>query len=162
MSDSFNLWATNAGSRANEDHTYTATTEELITLAAHWHEEAEGVFVDAVFYEMGISGSDSGKECYAYERRNRILELLDKGTAAEAIARGEHILRTGWGLTEKEWQVFCHGPDAERDKVIARVREKVNRPCVLNRILRDLQAERSSRIPTPKRPDDAMPPTLGS
>jgi hypothetical protein len=105
---------------------YTATTEELIELAAYWHEEAEAVVLDATFYGEGISSSQWRRECYAYERRNAICEgLLDSKCASEAIARGEDRLRKRWGFSEEEWHVYRHGPKDERDKLIERVQVQV-------------------------------------
>jgi hypothetical protein len=124
--ETINLWETRRGEHANEEHTYTATTEELIDLASRWHEEAESFVLDATFYQMGVSTSQWHQQCYAYERRNAICDgFLDQACVSEAIARGEERLRKRWGLSEDEWHVYRNGPGDERDTLIERVQSQV-------------------------------------
>ena len=123
------FWATNGGDHTNEKHPYIATTEELIVLAAYWHETAEAFDVDAAFYEEGISSSQCRQQIYAYKRRKAICKLLDDKSVAEAIARGDDELRTRWGLSKEDWRVFQHSDDdsGTHEMLLERVRAEVNK-----------------------------------
>lgn len=128
MNDTAYVSTTKTEDYAKDNHAYTATTEELIVLAAHWHVEAEAVDMDAILFGEGVTSSQWESKRYAQERRNRICDhFLDHPATAEAITRGEEMLLKRWGLSLADWQVFRHGPDAEYDRLIERVRAVVRR-----------------------------------